>query len=92
MVDEKHLGSLLDIAGKHIARMAGGPALVEEVRSATSPEDFGAFLRNIDLGLAPPATEMIRHAALEKDHWRAYHARLVRCAETHLTEAYSPSS
>lgn len=91
-VDPKHLPALLGSAGKTIAALPGAQRLVARMREASSPEDLRDFLQSVDLGLDEPARHVVQQAASDRETWREAHAALVRSAEQHLHERFSPSA
>lgn len=91
-VDPAHLQALLASAGKHIAALPGAKRVVARMRVADSPEDLSYLLQSVDIGLDEPARRLIVAATKDEERWRDAHAALVRSAEMHLTEKFSPSS
>lgn len=91
-VDEKHLQALLATTGKHIAQLPGARRVVARMRVADSPQDLSFLLQSVDMGIEEPARRMVLEAARDEAQWEQVHAMLVRSAELHLTERFSPSS
>ena len=91
-VDDRHLHALLGSAGKSIAALPGAKRLVARLKLAGSPEDLVYVLQSVDLGVDEPARRTIWRAAADKERWQETHATLLRSAELHLIERFSPSS
>lgn len=86
------LQALLGTAGKNIAHLPGARRLVARLRVADSPQDLGAILRDLDIGLDTDARERVIGAATDGENWREAHATLLRSAEQQLTDRFSASS
>lgn len=91
-VDARYLHALLGSAGKNIAAAPGAKDVVARMKHAKSREDLAYVLQSVDLGLDEPARHVIWDAALDREKWRETHAVLVRSAEQHLIDRFSPSS
>lgn len=91
-VDAKHLQALLAATGKHIAELPGARRVIARMRVADSPEDLSFLLQSVDMGIEEPARRMVLEAARDEAQWEEVHATLVRSAEQHLTDRFSPSS
>lgn len=91
-VDERHLHALLGSAGKSIASLPGAKRVVARLKLAESPQDLVYLLQSVDLGVDEPARRTIWQAAADDERWRETHATLVRSAEQHLIDKFSPSS
>lgn len=91
-VDDRHLRALLGTAGKSIASLPGAKRLVARMKLAESPQDFAYILQGMDLGVDEPARRTIWEAAADEARWKETHATLVRSAEQHLTDRFSPSA
>lgn len=91
-VDDRHLHALLGTAGKSIAALPGAKRLVARMKLAESPQDFAYLLQSMDLGVDEPARRTIWEAAADEARWKETHATLLRSAEQHLTDRFSPSA
>lgn len=91
-VDDRHLPALLGSAGKSIAALPRAKRVVARLRMAQSPQDLAYVLQSVDLGVDEPARRTIWEAAADASRWRETHATLLRSAELHLIERFSPSS
>lgn len=91
-VDERHLHALLGSAGKSIAAAPGARRIVARMKLAESSKDLVYLLQNMDLGLDEPARRTIWEAAADEARWKETHATLLRSAEQHLTDRFSPSA
>lgn len=91
-VDDRHLHALLGTAGKSIAALPGAKRVVARMKLAESPADFAYLLQSVDLGVDEPARRTIWEAASDEQRWKETHATLLRSAELHLIERFSPSS
>lgn len=91
-VDDRHLAALLGSAGKSIAGLPGAKRVVARLKLADSPQDLAYLLQSVDLGVDEPARRTIWEAAADESRWRETHATLLRSAEQHLIDRFSPSS
>lgn len=91
-VDDRHLAGLLGSAGKSIAALPGAKRVVARLKLAESPEDLTYLLQSVDLGVDEGARRTIWEAAADAARWRDTHALLLRSAEQHLIDRFSPSS
>jgi hypothetical protein len=90
--DDRHLAGLLGSAGKSIASLPGAKRVVARLKLAHSPEDLTYLLQSVDLGVDESARRTIWEAAADTQRWRETHALLLRSAEQHLIDRFSPSA
>lgn len=86
--DPRHLQGLLGTAAKRLAAAPLGRRVLEDVRAARSPKELRRILASVDLGLEPPAREMVEDAAGNPAQWEAIHATLLRAAELSQAERF----
>lgn len=91
-IDDRHLHALLGSAGKSIAGLPGAKRVVARLKLASSPEDLAYLLQSVDLGVDEPARRTIWEAAADDERWKETHAILLRSAEQHLVDRFSPSA
>jgi hypothetical protein len=89
-VEPRHLQGLLGSAGKSLAAMPDGRRIVERLRAADSKEDLLFILRSADLGVEPPARDVIQDAATRD--WEDVKATLLMSAELQIHERYSSNA
>lgn len=87
-----HLAGLFGTAGKAIAKSPDAFKHVETLRGVNDVETFRSFLKGTDLGVDPPAAEVIREAAGAEPTWREAHATMLRSAEQQLADMYSANA
>jgi hypothetical protein len=89
-VEPRHLQGLLGTAGKSLAAMPDGKRIVERLRDADSRDDLLFILRSADLGVDPPAREVIQDEA--RRSWQGVKATLLQSAELQLHERYDSNA
>ena len=91
-VDGKHLTGILGSVGKAIAAMPEGRRVIQQMREADSREDLLFLLRSAELGVAPPAQQLVLEAANDERQWEDVRSMLLRSAELQLTERFSSNA